>query len=192
MSPDKLLVTKNNTLLLVVDIQERLCPTMDAGWLKSVIANLGLISLYAQLEGLPVILTEQYPQGLGPTHADVLKHLSAIKYQKYEKDAFSCAKDALILEALRKHQDKQIILTGMETHICIYLTALGLLEHGFNVMVPHDAVITRTKHNHKNGLHLMREAGAVVTNSETLIFQMMERSKGETFKSISRYIKSQK
>lgn len=185
-------LTKENSLLLVVDIQERLSPTMDAHWLNATISQLGLLALYARLEKLPVILTEQYPRGLGPTRKDVLALLENIPYTRCEKNYFSCADDPTILAHLKKYPDKKIILTGMETHICILLTALGLVHQGFDVFVPQDAVIARKKDNHQNGLVLMQDAGAIITNTETLVFQMMSCSGGDTFKSVSNYLKNQK
>jgi nicotinamidase-related amidase len=184
------ILTPGETSLMVVDVQEKLCPTMDPAWLRDVIAHIGLMTLFARLETLPIIMTEQYPQGLGTTHPNVLALLKGVQYAFHSKLSFGGAGDPAILKTLRATRRRTVILTGMETHICVYLTALGLLEHGYRVFVCHDAVITRTHTNHDNGLRLMERAGAVITNTESAVFQMMGVSGTTTFKAISSYIKA--
>lgn len=179
----------SQSVLMIVDVQERLCPTMDPGWLKVTIRQIGLMALFARLENIPIILTEQYPKGLGPTHPEVLAHLQTVKVAYHSKLSFGCAGDAAIRKTLKATKRQTVILTGMETHICVTLTALGLLDHGYRVFVCHDAVIARALANHNNGLHLMERAGAVITNSESAVFQMMGVAGGETFKVVSAYMK---
>jgi nicotinamidase-related amidase len=136
------------------------------------------------------LLTEQYPQGLGATHADVTKHLDGASPQHFVKTCFGCTDDSRILKAVQDSGMQQIILAGMETHICVTLTARGLHRAGFDVHVCRDAVLARTTEHHESGLQLMREAGAHITNSETAIFEMMHMSGGTTFKQISNYLKA--
>lgn len=184
-------IDKTKTLLMIIDIQERLCAPLKATWLERTISRIGLMALFARNENIPVTVTEQYPEGLGPTRKDVLGHLAGIPFERFAKNVFDATSDKNVLAHLNRHKDKNIILTGMETHICVYLTTLGLLKHGFNVFVPHDATIARTRDNHKNGLNLAEESGAIITNTETLVFQMMQRSEGTTFKAVSKYLKAQ-
>lgn len=162
---------------------------MDPGWLAATIRQIGLMALFARLENIPIILTEQYPKGLGPTHPGVLAHLQSAPYAYHSKLSFGCAGDAAILKTLKSTKRKSVILTGMETHICVYLTALGLLAHGYRAFTCHDAVIARARANHHNGLSLMEHSGAVITNTESAVFQMMGVSGGETFKVVSAYMK---
>ncbi len=182
-------IISDKAQLLVIDIQERLCPVMDQAWLFRVIQQVGLMILYAQRRALPITLTEQYPKGLGSTRIEVLQFLKAGLYQEFAKLAFGCGGDAAILTHLKASGKTDIILTGMESHICVTLTALGLLKEGFRVFVCQDAVIARGKANHDNALSLMQQAGAIITNTETLVFQMMGCSGGETFKVVSNYLK---
>lgn len=184
-------LSQSNTLLMIVDIQEKLCKPLDQKWLSSTIDQIGLLTLYAKNENIPVMLTEQYPQGLGPTRKEVNIHLEGIEYELFAKNCFNGSNDDNILNHLNMHKDKNIIITGMETHICVYLTALGLIKHGFNVFVPHDCVIARDKGNHENGIKLAEVAGANIINAETLVFQMLQKSEGKTFKEISQYLKNQ-
>ncbi len=163
---------------------------MDKKWLDDTVSHIGLLTLYAKKEGLPVIMTEQYSKGLGSTIPSVIKHLDGITYDYFDKTSFGCAGDSKFMETLtKKYAGKKIIVMGMETHVCIYLTALGLKEAGFDVFVPQDAVIAHGKKYHKNGLKLIEKTGAIITNSESLVFQLMGQSGGETFKAVSGYLK---
>jgi len=184
-------ITKDNALLIIVDFQEKLCKPMDKQWLDKVVARIGLLCLYAKCESMPVLVTEQYPKGLGSTIFDILDHLKGMDCQIYEKVSFSCANDNHFMTAIDNYPNKKVILVGMETHICIYLSALGLIKNDFEVFIPQDGVIARDKSNHENGLQLMEKAGATITNAESMVFQMMGSSVGETFKKVSNYLKSQ-
>ncbi|MBU0505672.1 MAG: isochorismatase family protein [bacterium] len=185
-------LNKEDALLLIIDIQEKLIPTMDAARLDKVVSQIGLLSLYASKEGLPVIMTEQYSKGLGKTIPSVMKHVNGINYEYFDKTSFGCMGDEKFTAMLKeKYPQKKIIVTGMETHICVYLTVLGLREEGFAVFVPQDAVIAHDYKLHENGLQLMDNAGATITNSESLVFQLMGSSGGETFKAVSGYLKAQ-
>ncbi|MCP5464022.1 MAG: isochorismatase family protein [Deltaproteobacteria bacterium] len=184
------LPNKSKTLVLIVDIQEKLCPTMDPLWLNRVLKQNGLLLEYAKRENIPVIVSEQYPKGLGPTHQDVLKELAQVSFQKFEKTHFGCFDDPALRSALESYKDHHIIVTGMETHICVLLTTLGLLKNNQKVIIPHDAVIARSKENHNNGLEQAGIAGATISNVESLLFAMMGQSGGETFKAISNRIKT--
>ncbi|HLD44697.1 MAG TPA: isochorismatase family protein [bacterium] len=183
-------ITKQDALLLVIDAQERLCSAMDQALLGRMLHQTGLLCLYAKKEGLPVILTEQYSKGLGKTIPSLQKHLDGIPYDYFDKVSFGCAGDGPFMKTLtEKYPDKKIIITGMETHVCVYLTALGLIEKGFSVLVAQDAVISRGREYHQNGLQLMDRLGAVITNTESLVFQLMQCAGGDTFKAVSGYIK---
>jgi nicotinamidase-related amidase len=185
-------LNKEEALLLIIDIQEKLVPTMDAQRLSKVVSQVGLLSLYAAKEGVPVVMTEQYPKGLGTTIPSVMKHIQNLNYDYFDKTSFGCVGDEAFIKTLEeKYAGKKIIVTGMETHICVYLTALGLKEKGFDVFVPQDAVIAHDNELHDNGLQLMDKAGVVITNSESLVFQLMGCSGGGTFKAVSGYLKAQ-
>ena len=176
---------KNESVLLIVDIQERLAVTMKMR--DAVINNcLHLIEL-AKMQNIPILLTEQYPKGLGQTVSEIRDALSV--YQPVEKLAFSCCGEPAFMNALKALNRKTVLLTGMETHVCILQTCVDLLEEGFNVHLVRDAVCSRTKENWKTGTEFMRDAGAIVTCTETVLFQLLKAAGTEEFKAISKRIK---
>lgn len=185
MTLDKFFLDKEDTVLLIVDIQEKLAAVMTEKD-KVVRNNLHLIEL-AKMINMPVMVTEQYPKGLGPTVADIKNALPF--YRPVEKMTFDCCGQPPFLEELKEHNKRNVVLTGMETHICVLQTCIGLLKGGINVHIVQDAVCSRTRENWKTGVEFMREAGAVVTSTETALFQLLKVAGTEEFKKISQRIK---
>jgi len=185
MTLDKFFLDKEDTVLLIVDIQEKLAAVMTEKD-KVVRNNLHLIEL-AKMISMPVMVTEQYPRGLGPTVAEIRNALPF--YRPIEKMTFDCCGQPPFLEELKEHNKRNVVLTGMETHICVLQTCIGLLKGGINVHVVQDAVCSRTRENWKTGVEFMREAGAVVTGTETVLFQLLKVAGTEEFKKISQRIK---
>jgi nicotinamidase-related amidase len=185
MALDKFFLDKEDTVLLIVDIQEKLAAVMKEKE-KVVRNNLHLIEL-AKMINMPVMVTEQYPKGLGPTVADIRNALPF--YRPVEKMTFDCCGRPPFLEELKEHGKRNVVLTGMETHICVLQTCIGLLKGGINVHIVQDAVCSRTGENWKTGVDFMREAGAVVTSTETALFQLLKVAGTEEFKKISQRIK---
>lgn len=183
-------ISPREALLLIIDIQEKLCRVMNRDYLARICSNINLLTTLSQELSIPLLLTQQYPQGLGPTIEPVQKILEGKKVETLDKTTFGCCEDSQFLKKLKTFQRKKIILVGMETHVCVYLTALGLLKNGFYPFVVSDAVISRESFHYKNGLQLASQAGAVVTNTETLLFQLMVESGSKTFKKISSLLKS--
>lgn len=185
MTLDKFFLDKEDTVLLIVDIQEKLAAVMTEKD-KVVRNNLHLIEL-AKMINMPVMVTEQYPKGLGPTVTEIKNALPF--YRPVEKMTFDCCGQPSFLEELKEHTKRNVVLTGMETHICVLQTCVGLLKGGINVHIVQDAVCSRTKENWKTGVEFMREAGAVVTGTETVLFQLLKVAGTEEFKKISQRIK---
>ena len=185
MTLDKFFLDREDTVLLVVDIQEKLAAVMKERD-RVVGNNLHLIEL-AKMIGMPVMVTEQYPRGLGKTVAEIREALPF--YRPNEKMTFDCCGQPAFLEELKEHNKRSVVLTGMETHICVLQTCLGLLKGGINVHIARDAVCSRTEENWKAGVEFMREAGAVVTSTETVLFQLLKVAGTEEFKKISQRIK---
>ena len=138
----------------------------------------------AKLLGIPILLTEQYPKGLGPTLEEIKTALPA--YEPFEKTAFDCCREIGFIEKVAASGRQKILLTGMETHICVLQTALGLIQAGYSVQVIQDACCSRTKDNFKIGIEWLRDAGAVITGTETVLFQLLEKAGTEPFKVISK------
>jgi nicotinamidase-related amidase len=182
---EKFFLDKNNTALVIIDIQERLAAVMK---MKDAVVNncLHLIELAKMLD-IPIVLTEQYPKGIGQTVEPIRNALP--EYRPIEKLTFSCCDEPSFPDAIRKLNKKTLIVTGMETHICILQTSIGLLREGFNVHLVKDAVCSRTKENWKVACEFMRDAGAVITCTETVLFQLLQIAGTEEFKAISKRIK---
>ena len=136
---------------------------------------------------IPIVLTEQYQKGLGPTVAEIKEQLPS--YQPIEKLTFNCCEEPNFLNKIKKLNKKTIILTGMEAHICVLQTCIGLLNERYNVHLVRDAVCSRAKENRKTAIEFMRDAGAVVTCTETVLFQLLKVAGTEEFKTISKRIK---
>jgi nicotinamidase-related amidase len=177
-------IMRDDTVLLIIDIQERLVPTMAYG--EQVIQNTNLLIEAADTFSLPVILTEQYPKGLGKTVAEI--NTQAVDYSVFEKISFS-GFTSEVASNLIEIGRKKIIVTGMETHVCVFQTVRDLLGQGYQVFVAADAVCSRRTLNYKNGLALMSKMGAVVTNTETLLFDLLQESGTPEFKRLSKLIK---
>jgi nicotinamidase-related amidase len=182
---DKFFLDKYNAALVIIDIQARLAAIMKQK--DSVISNcLHLIELSKMLN-IPIVLTEQYPKGLGQTVEEIRKALPV--YQPVEKLTFSCCDEPAFLAGIKKLKRKTLIITGMETHICLLQTCIGLLKNDFNVHLVKDAVCSRTKENWETACEYMRDAGAVITSTETVLFQLLQIAGTEEFKAISKRIK---
>ena len=174
----------DNTVLLVIDIQGKLASLMHEK--ERLYDNASRMIRAAEVLGIEVICTEQYPDGLGPTVAEVAEHLNV---EAIPKLAFSCCGEEAFVTALKRTERTRVLLTGIETHICVYQTAMDLLTGGYEVYVVTDAVSSRTQANRQLGLGRMKDAGAVMTSVEMALFEMLKVAKGDKFKQIARIVK---
>ncbi|MBI5739079.1 MAG: hydrolase [Nitrospirae bacterium] len=182
---NKFILTKDNAVLLIVDIQEKLAAAM--GEKQKVTVNCLHLIETAKMLYVPIVVTEQYPQGLGPTIYDVKEALPV--YQPLEKTDFDCCRGEGFLRKIASLKRTHIILAGMEAHVCVLQTCLGLMRENYSVHVVGDAVCSRKKDDYLTGRELMRDAGAVITGTETVLFQLLERAGTLEFKEIVRRIK---
>jgi nicotinamidase-related amidase len=178
-------IGRNDTALVVVDIQERLAAVMEHR--ARVVANTLHLIEAAKLFSIPVLVTEQYPKGLGPTLAEIREALPSP--DPVEKIAFSCCGESHFPDRLASTRREKVVVAGMESHVCVLQTVLDLLRTGYQVHVVDDAVCSRREENHRTALALMRDAGAVITCTETVLFQLLVRAGTEEFKTISRRIR---
>jgi isochorismate hydrolase len=174
--------------LVVIDIQQRLAAAMPEKVMARVIDNTNTLLQAANLLDVAVIRSEQYPKGLGDTRQEIQQQLGD-KTVCIEKTCFACTGSSDFTNRLSKKRRPQIILTGIETHVCVLQTAIELAESGFQVFVVQDAVCSRNKHNHKNALKRMRDAGVSITNTESVIFEWLRDARHEHFKAIAKLIK---
>jgi len=180
----KLHLESENTVLVVIDLQEKLMNAMKDR--ERVYKNNVLLLETAKQFDIPVIVTEQYPRGLGKTVPEITDHLP--EHSLVEKVHFSACVPEFV-DLLGKTNRKQVIITGSETHICVFQTTRDLMEAGYQVYIPRDAVCSRTDENYENGLDLMKTAGAVISNTETIIFDLLKQSGTAPFKAISPLLK---
>jgi nicotinamidase-related amidase len=177
------LLQKENAALLVIDVQERINAVMaDQGHIPRLEV---LVEACHGLE-VPVIGSEQYPQGLGPT---VETLATALGQTPASKLTFSCSRDDVLRGAIDRSGRQQIIVTGIETHVCVLQTVLDLLNLGFEVHVPHDAVNSRRPADKEWALHRMAAAGATITSTESALFELLERCDTADFKTVAKLIK---
>ena len=175
----------DNTFLLIIDVQEKLWRVMYEK--EKLLDNLQRLIRGVLVLGIPIILTEQYSHGLGPTVSEVTNLLHDIK--PIAKLSFSCCGDKNFLKELESLNRKQVLITGIESHVCVYQTAIDLLNSGYEVQAVTECISSRTPENRKLGLRRMNRAGAVLTGVEMVLFELLKIAEGEKFKAISKIIK---
>jgi nicotinamidase-related amidase len=175
----------DNTILIVIDVQEKLLPVIYDK--ENLTANIIKLIRGAQVLEIPLLVTEQYPKGLGGTFPEIAELIPGI--EPLAKTSFSCYRDKGFKTSLDTSSRKQVLICGIECHVCVYQTAIELKEAGYGVYVVADAVSSRTAENREIGLNLMRQAGITVTGTETVLFELLKIAEGEKFKAISRIVK---
>ncbi len=174
-----------NCLLLIIDIQEKL---VNACKDSEIIGKKALALANAiRILSIPTLVTEQYPKGLGSTIDCVKESLGAVEY--VEKTSFSALREEGFAEKLAGYGKKQIILCGIEAHICVYQTCLELMEKGYEVYVVKDASSSRKEYEYLTGLDLMQAAGAHLTCVEVVLFELLGGAKHPNFKEVQQLIK---
>ena len=181
---EKFLLNNKEAVLLVIDIQDKLANIMK--YKEQVIKNTNILISASEEMDMPVLYTEQYPKGVGGTVQELKARLENVK--RFEKITFSSYTEEL-REELNAIGRKKVIITGMETHICVLQTARDLISNGYQVFIVSDGVCSRAKENHLNGLSLMESMGAVITNTETVIFDLLKKAGTPEFKVLSKLIK---
>lgn len=179
------MLQKDNTALVLIDIQGKLAQIVHDS--EFVVDNIAKITQGARLLDLPILWLEQYPKGLGKTTEEVAHHLTDLT--PIEKITFSAYDTPEFVEQLKATGCKNILIAGIETHICVYQTAAHLLQNGYEVEVLADCVSSRTELNNKIGIEKMVQVGAKVTSVEMALMEMQQIAKGDTFKAISKLIK---
>lgn len=178
-------LSAENSLVMVVDIQERLVASLD----KDIVVSKAVkIVNAAKSLGIPVMVTEQYPKGLGST-VPQLKEALAPNTEIIEKTAFNALLEEGFAEKIESYGKKQIVIFGIETHICVHQTAAALLEAGYEVYVIKDACASRNKYEFKQGIDIMQQNGAKISCVEIALFEWLKGAKHPKFKEIQTLIK---
>lgn len=185
MQKKSLRLTRAKAGLVVVDVQKRLLPAIFER--QRVVQNTVRLIQAAAILQVPIFATEQYRKGLGPTVPEVAAAIPG--FAPIEKLAFSACGAAGFLTTLRKRTVSEVILCGIEAHVCVSQTCLDLLGEGFRVFIAADAVSSRTQENYRFGLGRMGAAGAVIVSTEMALFELLERAGTEEFKQVLNLIK---
>jgi len=178
------MLKRDDTVVAIVDFQGKLARIVRDS--EAVLQAAARLIRGAKVLEVPVVWTEQNPAGLGPTVPEVAELLEG---QAIAKLSFSCCAEPRFADALKRLARKDVLLAGIETHICVYQTAAELLAAGYAVHVVADAVSSRTSANKAIGLAKMERAGAHVTSVETALFELQRIAEGPTFKELLRIVK---
>lgn len=180
-----MLLDRNKSCLIVVDIQERLAPAMhDAG--VEAIRNAAILMQAAKLLGVPTLVSEQYPRGLGRTVPQLAEYMPA--GGPVEKLEFACPANTGFAEQLKASAKRQIVLAGMEAHICVLQTALMLCEQDFAVFVAADAVASRKQSSMDHAFSRIEDAGGAIITTEMAVFEWLQKAGSDEFKILSKLI----
>jgi nicotinamidase-related amidase len=177
------LMSRTDTALLVIDMQEKLVPAIPNS--VRLIWNVTRLLEGAQLLGLPTWATEQYPAGLGRSVPEIQSRLTSV----WEKRMFSGRECTELQSVAQAHSIRHLLLCGIETHVCVMQTALDLLAEGFRISLAVDAVGSRFTLDHEIALRRLEASGATLTTTETALFEWCETSMAPEFKAISALVK---
>ena len=179
------ILKKENTALVVVDVQEKLLPFVIGK--EEIVKNIQMLIKFAHIMDIPVILTEHYPKGLGITVPEIKDVLE--EYEPKEKVIFSCYGSLGFTKKLEELGVKRFMIAGIESHICVTQTTLDAMNSGYEVHVISDAVSSRTQRNLDIGLQKMRQFGAVISSTEMAMYEIMERADTKEFKEVLKLVK---
>ncbi len=183
---DILIACEARSQLLVIDVQEKLSAVMPQDAMQEVIKNCSILAQVAKLFEVPVMVTEQYPERLGHTEQVIMQHLEGVK--PIAKIAFSACAEPKFNARLQRDKS-QILIAGLEAHICVLQTALDLLAQGKQVFVIEDAIISRNVSHKTNAINRLAQAGCVMTNTESVVFEWLGNANHDHFKAVSKLIK---
>jgi nicotinamidase-related amidase len=179
------MLTLEKTVLTIIDVQGKLAQIMYDK--ISLFANLQRIIRGVQILNIPILWAEQIPEKLGPTVPEISNLLT--DQRPLAKVSFSCCGEQRFMNNLKTLNRKQILITGIEAHVCVYQTVMDLVASGYEIHVLSDAVSSRTLANKEVGLNIMKEAGAKIQSVEMVLFELLRRAEGDHFKEIIKIVK---
>ena len=178
-------IHKEKTALLIIDLQERIFPAIHEH--EILIRNVPILIEGIKHLQIPVFVTEQYVKGLGPTVPEIARHIEGV--ERIEKATFSCCDEPRFMLELTASGRDQVIITGIESHVCVLQTVIDLKQNGYHPIVVEDCISSRKENDKKIALERMRYEGAIITTYEAILFELLRFSGGETFKALSTLIK---
>jgi len=178
-------VKKEDTIAVVIDVQKRLFPFISEN--EKISANIVKLIKGLKVLGINIITTVQYSKGLGDTIEPIQEALG--NYKHMEKMSFSCCGFDDFISSLKSSGKKNVIICGIESHVCVLQTVIDLLENGFNPVLIEDCVSSRNLNDKKIAVERMRQEGAKISTYESILFELLEVSGTDTFKEISKIVK---
>lgn len=182
-----MMANSENSVLVIIDVQQKLAQAMPDGVQERLNKQIKILLTAAKVLNIPVIVTEQYPKGLGPTES-VLQDNLPVGTKTIEKTCFSCMQSEDFRLQLAATLRKQVVVVGMETHICVLQSAMSLVAEGYSVHVAEDAVCSRSKANQYNAIQRMRHSGVVISNVESVLFEWLGDASHGEFKMLAKLI----
>jgi nicotinamidase-related amidase len=182
-------ITANNSAFILIDFQTNLASAMHKEVLETAERNTAIMIDACHKMSIPILVTEQYRKGLGPTLERLQKKLGE-DYKPVEKMDFSCYANQEFLSSFKKLNKKHVIVSGIESHVCVLQTVLDMLADGYHVHVVSDMVCSRYKSDWKTAMDYMAQAGAVITTTEITVFQLLQKAGTPEFKAVSPMFKN--
>lgn len=178
-------IVHNSVIGVVIDFQERIFPAIHEN--GKLLKNVPILLEGLKAMDIPLIVTEQYVKGLGPTVPEIALPLEGI--ERIEKSSFSCCDEPRFMMALASSGRDHVIIAGIESHVCVLQTVIDLRKNGYHPVVVEDCISSRKPNDKLIALERMRQCGAILTTYESILFELLRYSGGETFKAISRLVK---
>lgn len=178
-------ITRENTVGLIIDFQERLFPAMHEN--EKLLTTTKILVEGLQQLNIPLLLTQQYTKGLGETIPEIKSVISA--FEPVEKSTFSCCDEPFFTQKLSEQKAKNVIVCGIESHVCVLQTAIDLKEAGYNPIIVIDCVSSRKQESIETAKERFRFEGIMMTSMESILFELTRSSKNDSFKAISKLVK---
>ena len=180
-----MILNEEDSLLLIIDVQEKLVASLDK---DIVVKRVATLANTAKIMNIPLLVTQQYSKGLGQT-VTAVSQMFGESTKVFEKTSFSAVKEDGFSELVKSYNKKQIIICGIETHICVHQTAADLINEGYEVFVAKDACASRRKYEFKQGIERMQANGANISCVEIILFEWLKTAKNPYFKEVQALIK---
>jgi len=186
---DKFRIDPQDSAFLLIDFQSNLAAAMKQAVYNNCEQNVNLIISACNILNVPIIVTEQYSKGLGST-VESIKHNLGVHYKPIDKLSFSCYADAGFQASFSRLNKKYALVSGIESHVCVLQSALDLIANGYIVHIISDAVCSRYKNDWEKAMDYMNNAGAIITTTEIVVFQLLRKAGTAEFKAISPLFKN--
>jgi hypothetical protein len=178
-------ILRDNVIGLVIDFQERIFPAIWEH--EKLTKNVPLLIEGLKALDIPLLVTEQYVKGLGPTIPSIAATILGV--ERIEKASFSCCDEPGFMMALASSGKDYVIVTGIESHVCVLQTVIDLQQNGYHPVVVEDCISSRRQNDKMMAIERMRHEGVIITSYEAILFELLRYSGGDTFKAISRLVK---